>query len=120
MKLRLIALILSLVLLLGGCSWLDGSYHSVTPHRAQSGSIRTENLPVTNEEELVENCMELHFLPMREKLVRKPEDYWWSSYLEYRRGTGRRIVHTERVLNYLDEDRKRAMRKFVCLHNSNT
>ena len=54
MKLRLIALILSLVLLLGGCSWPDGSYHSVTPHRAQSGSIRTENLTVTNEEELVE------------------------------------------------------------------
>ena len=34
---KLILLILSLALLLSGCSWLDGEYHSVKPHTAESG-----------------------------------------------------------------------------------
>ena len=33
---KLIILILSLAMLLSGCSWLDGEYHSVKPHTAQS------------------------------------------------------------------------------------
>lgn len=53
MKLRLTMLLLGCVLLLGGCSWPDGSYHSVTPHREQSGSVRTENMTVSNYEELL-------------------------------------------------------------------
>ena len=54
MKRRLIVLCIFCVLLLGGCGWPDGNYHSVTPHREQSGSIRTENLVVSNYEELLE------------------------------------------------------------------
>ena len=54
MKRRLIILCLCCVLLLSGCGWPDGNYHSVTPHREQSGSIRTENLVVSNYEELLE------------------------------------------------------------------
>ena len=53
MKLRLISLALACVLLLGGCSWPDGSYHSVTPHREPSGTNRAENMTVSNYEELV-------------------------------------------------------------------
>lgn len=54
MKIRLTLLLLACMVLLGGCSWPDGSYHSVTPHREQTGSIRTENMTVTNYEELVD------------------------------------------------------------------
>lgn len=54
MKLRLTILCVLCALLLGGCSWPDGSYHSVTPHREQTGSIRTENLVVSNYEELLD------------------------------------------------------------------
>ncbi len=54
MKARLTILLLACVFLLGGCSWPDGSYHSVTPHREQTGSIRTENMTVTNYEELLD------------------------------------------------------------------
>ena len=69
------------------------------------------------EEEIVDSCLKLHLLPMKQKLVKKPEDYWWSSYLEYRRNYKRGIVNTEVILRYLDKDRKRAVRKFVCLHH---
>lgn len=57
MRFRMIGLCLCLSLMLGGCSWPDGSYYSVTPHREQNASIRTENLTVSNYEELV-NAME--------------------------------------------------------------
>lgn len=52
MKLRLISMLLVCVVLLGGCSWPDGSYHSVTPHRESTGTNRTENMTVSNYEEL--------------------------------------------------------------------
>ncbi len=54
MKRRLIGLFLGMALLLTGCGWPDGSYHSVTPHREQSGSLRTENLTVSNYRELLD------------------------------------------------------------------
>lgn len=69
------------------------------------------------EEEIVDNCMELHLFPVKLKLVERPEDYWWSSYTDYRRNYKRGIVSTDLVLKYLDADRKRAVRKFVCLHH---
>lgn len=53
MRIRLIALFLGLSVFLGGCGWLDGSYVSVTPHQEQPGGIRTENLTVSNYEELL-------------------------------------------------------------------
>ena len=53
MKIRLIAAVLGLSMLLTGCGWLDGSYVSVTPHQGQSGGIRTENLTVSNYDELL-------------------------------------------------------------------
>ena len=56
---RIIALVLAVGLLLGGCSWQDGSYHSVTPHRQQNGSTRTENLVVSSYEELLEAMEEV-------------------------------------------------------------
>lgn len=54
MKLRLISMLLVCALALGGCSWPGGSYHSVTPHREQSGNLRTENMTVSNYQELLE------------------------------------------------------------------
>ena len=54
MKLRLISMLLVCTLALGGCSWPNGSYHSVTPHREQTGNLRTENMAVSNYEELLE------------------------------------------------------------------
>ena len=52
MKKCLIAALLGCSLLLSGCGLLEGSYHSVTPHREQTGGIRTENMTVSSYEEL--------------------------------------------------------------------
>jgi len=53
MKLRLTALMLFCALLLTGCGWLDGTYVSVTPHQEQTAGDRTENLMVSDYDELV-------------------------------------------------------------------
>lgn len=53
MKLRISVVMVLLCLLMGGCSWLDGTYHSITPHQEQSGSIRTENLTISTYQELI-------------------------------------------------------------------
>lgn len=43
-----------LCLVLGGCSWLDGSYVSVTPHQEQTVGNRLEVVSASNYQELVE------------------------------------------------------------------
>lgn len=46
---RMIALLCVLPLLLGGCSgWLDGSYHSVTPHKENSTQLDPDNMSATD------------------------------------------------------------------------
>ena len=54
MKVWRISLLLTVTVLLGGCGFADGNYHSVTPHREQVGTIRTENLTVSNYEDLLD------------------------------------------------------------------
>lgn len=71
------------------------------------------------EKELLECCLELHLIPMKRKLVKVPEAYWWCSFVDYRRKHCRQeIVNTEFLLKYLDSDRKQAIRKFVSLHHN--
>jgi len=57
MKRRFLNLLLCCAVMLGGCSWMDGSYVSVTPHQEQSAIDRTENLTVSDYGELL-NTME--------------------------------------------------------------
>ncbi len=54
MKICIVALLTAMSLLLGGCGWLDGSYVSVTPHREQTETVRSENLTVSNYEQLLD------------------------------------------------------------------
>lgn len=54
MKIRMMAMLMAISLLLGGCGWLDGSYVSVTPHQEQTAAVRTENLIISNYEQLLD------------------------------------------------------------------
>ena len=48
MRTRLLALILTLSLLLGGCGWFDTSYVNVTPYQQQSGTAKAEVVSASN------------------------------------------------------------------------
>lgn len=52
MKRRLIILAAILSLLLCGCSWMDGSYLSITPHQGQNTGIQTRDRAASNYLEL--------------------------------------------------------------------
>jgi len=52
MKHRLIILAVILSLLLCGCSWMDGSYLSITPHQGQNSGIQTRDRTASNYLEL--------------------------------------------------------------------
>lgn len=70
------------------------------------------------DEEIMYSCLKLHLIPMKRKLARSLEDYWWSSYMDYWKQYKRGIVNTDLVLRYLDPDCGRAVRKFVNLHHT--
>lgn len=74
MKRRWIGLVLVLSLLLSGCSWLDGSYVSITPHREQSGSDPSEVVSATNYTELID-VLESFVASGREKGVINVANY---------------------------------------------
>lgn len=48
MKRRLIMLLCALMLLLSGCSWMDGSYLSVTPHLKQNTGMQLKDRTASN------------------------------------------------------------------------
>lgn len=52
MKQRFLCPALVLAVLLCGCSWMDGSYVSVTPHRTHLAETQTDNLSAKNYSEL--------------------------------------------------------------------
>ena len=54
MKKKTVALAAALCLLLSGCSWMNGSYVSVTPHRVQTSGDRTESLSASDYSQLQE------------------------------------------------------------------
>lgn len=70
------------------------------------------------EDEIMNSCLKLHLIPMKLQLARRPEDYWWCSYIDYRGRYREGIVNTEVVLQYLDTNRNCAIRKFVSIHHN--
>lgn len=110
MKKRLI-LLAALCFLLGGCTWMDGSYLSIKPHQAQSAGIQSKDRSASNYlelrtvlEEMIESGMEsvvINVAEYRQELVedgiatavnyaqeRYPLGAWAVDQITYEIGTG--------------------------------
>ena len=59
MKRKCICIFLIFALLLSGCSWMDGSYVSVTPHREHLSEVQTDTLSAKDYAELRQLMIEL-------------------------------------------------------------
>ena len=59
MKKRITALAMALCMMLTGCSWLDGNYVSVTPHREQRQESLSEVVSASDQQQLVEALKEM-------------------------------------------------------------
>ena len=56
---RILVLILALTLLLSGCSWMDGEYHSVKPHAAEGNKLFGDVVTVTDYDGLRDALVEM-------------------------------------------------------------
>ncbi len=56
---RILAASLLIALLLSGCSWMDGTYVHVVPHREQSADIQSDTISASNYQELAAVLEEL-------------------------------------------------------------
>ncbi len=69
----------------------------------------------TNEEiRLV--CRELHYLPVIHGYAARIQDYWWSSYHEYRNRYGWKNIEVRAMLKLFDHTEETARRKFFAFH----
>ena len=73
MKKKLINLILLMTVALCGCSWMDGSYVSMTPHRAHLTETQTDNLSAKNYPELRKLMADLTESGMESAVIRVAE-----------------------------------------------
>lgn len=55
-------------------------------------------------------CMKLHMLPVKEKIVSTPEDYWWCSYLDYLGRCWLPLASTDELLGELDTNERKAQK----------
>ena len=56
---KIIVPILLLALLLSGCTWLDGEYHSVKPHASSGDKLSDDVVTVSGYNELKEALVEM-------------------------------------------------------------
>lgn len=73
MKRRVIYLILIFAIILGGCSWMDGSYVSVTPHHEKLSEIQTDMLSASTYQELRQTLTDLTEAGIQNAVIYVPD-----------------------------------------------
>ena len=56
---KVLILVLSLALLLSGCTWMDGEYHSVKPHASDGNKLSDDVITVSDSIELRDALVEM-------------------------------------------------------------
>lgn len=69
---------------------------------------------IIDEAQLLENSRYIHLNPVRANMVKKPEDYEWSSYKCFIEEEENSLVNNNIIMDYFNPDRKyKAYREFV-------
>lgn len=83
-------------------------------------ALRIQVQAICSVNELVEQCVELHRLPIIDGYVKNPGDYWWSSYRTYVGGYVWPMVNCSIILQALSMDEQKAQNKFRAMHRKGT
>lgn len=92
-------------------------------YEGQSGedcALQIQVQPIRSINELVEQCVELHRLPIVDGYVKNLGDYWWSSYRTYVGGYVWPMVSCSVILQALSMDEQKAQNKFRAMHRKGT
>lgn len=69
---------------------------------------------IEDDSQFLETCRYIHLNPIRAKMVKKPEEYEWSSYSMTIGLNEEKIVNSEKILNYFKSSSSRILyRTFV-------
>lgn len=66
---------------------------------------------IESDTQLIETSRYIHLNPVRANMVRKPEEYKWSSYSMYIGTREEKLINSEKILSYFKEDIKRDLYK---------
>lgn len=90
------------------------SYLSQYPLGTERAEADVQHLFPGNRTVILEYCCRIHLLARG--YAEKIQDYWWSSYVEYLHRNIIGLAETETILEALDAEPRRAIRKFVQYH----
>lgn len=91
-------------------------YSAYEGHQKDSVALKMQIHPISSVTEMMKQCIELHCLPVTEGYVKKPGDYWWSSYHTYVGGYVWPMVNVSVILKTLSMDEQKAQNKFRAMH----
>ncbi len=77
---------------------------------------RYKSETVENDDYFLTVLRYIHQNPVKAGLTKNIESYHWSSYIEYTEIEKAGIVHTEFVLGMFDQDRERAIKRFLAFN----
>ncbi len=84
------------------------------PDAKREPSVWKKKISPCSHSDILEYCCRIHLLAAR--YAERIQDYWWSSYVDYRHRNITGLVATEAVLHILDSEPRRALQKFVQYH----
>ena len=79
----------------------------------QSDEAEVKVIPLASDADLLEQCMRMHMLAVDQKVVSKPEDFFWHSYQTYRGSYIWNFLDIAKPLSLLPDARGERRRRYV-------
>ncbi len=95
---------------------LERSYRKEVPNGKEKSIYLSRKLKNNGAKNILEYCCYIHLLA--NGYAKRTQDYWWSSYQDYFRKGKTGLIETYKVLNLLDAEPYRALRKFIRYHEN--
>lgn len=106
--------------ILSGIAKIQEQYEANCPGRIKMGQGKLWRNYIIREISVewraVRCCIGIHVLPVKRKLVSRPEDYWWCSYRDYMGRKWLNLTDTEILLSWIDGDVRKATKIFKAQH----
>lgn len=91
-------------------------YSGIYPQQKDCISESHHKLKKEDCEYILKLCSRIHSIPLENSVAKRLGDYWWSSYNDYMGKYFSGIVETETLMNFIDIDKQRALKKFRMYH----
>jgi hypothetical protein len=84
--------------------------------RKKQGKVVLRKYRMKKVSNVLETCVLIHLMPVHEGISLTQEDYWWSSYLSYKRYIIKNVIDTHFILSLISNKKRRALKEFDEIH----